>query len=214
MKKTEKESKLLSMSEEEFDKYMCETYPHQFAQRNLPMSETCMCWGFCIGKGWYPILDELCTKLDLIEAATGITTVFVQVKEKFGTARFYVQMIVNNLSELKFKLNDDQKGLWCDIIHCVVSDAERKTDSTCAECGEQFFHDQIVVGGWYYDLCKECFTKIHPERAKSLNIVHQNADGKWYFWNETETEELGPFDTEDIATEKLDEYAKKLDQQS
>jgi hypothetical protein len=45
---------------EELDKALCERYPKIFADRNAPMTETCMCWGICTGDGWYSILDRLC----------------------------------------------------------------------------------------------------------------------------------------------------------
>lgn len=45
---------------EELDKQLCEKYPLIFAQRNGAVHETCMCWGFCCGDGWYNIVDRLC----------------------------------------------------------------------------------------------------------------------------------------------------------
>ena len=45
---------------EELDKQLCEKYPLIFAQRNGDMHETCMCWGFCCGDGWYNIIDSMC----------------------------------------------------------------------------------------------------------------------------------------------------------
>lgn len=44
----------------ELDDKLCETYPKIFAERGLPMTETCMCWGFSCGDGWYGIIDQLC----------------------------------------------------------------------------------------------------------------------------------------------------------
>ena len=41
-----------------FDKY-----PKIFAQKNLPMSESLVCFGFEHGDGWYDILDNLCEKI-------------------------------------------------------------------------------------------------------------------------------------------------------
>jgi hypothetical protein len=40
--------------------------------------------------------------------------------------------------------------------------------------------------------------------------VHQNADGKWYFWNEVWADEHGPFDTEEQARAALVEYARTI----
>jgi hypothetical protein len=40
--------------------------------------------------------------------------------------------------------------------------------------------------------------------------VHQNQDGKWYFWDEVWAYEYGPFDTEDGARKQLTEYCDKM----
>ena len=44
---------------EELDKQLCEKYPLLYRDRNAPMTETAMCWGFCCGEGWYNIIDTL-----------------------------------------------------------------------------------------------------------------------------------------------------------
>jgi glutaredoxin len=41
------------------DNYLCKKYPKIFVNRNKPMTETCMCWGFP-GDGWFYIIDSLC----------------------------------------------------------------------------------------------------------------------------------------------------------
>lgn len=41
-------------------------------------------------------------------------------------------------------------------------------------------------------------------------VVHQNEDGKWYYWSETWSEEYGPFDTEELAKEACNQYAKEV----
>jgi hypothetical protein len=44
---------------QELDKLLCERYPKMMVNRNKPMQETCMCWGFECGDGWFNILDQL-----------------------------------------------------------------------------------------------------------------------------------------------------------
>jgi hypothetical protein len=164
----EAKDKLLAMSKEEFDKYMCEKYPNQFAQRHKPKQVTCMCWGFRIGKGWYPILDELCNQLDHIEKASGLITEFTQIKEKFGTVRFYWDCKASEaIVKSPTSTTHTYISTWCNIIGDIVSAAERRTYNTCAECGEDYYHERIVVGGWYYDLCEKCFPNVHPERVEA-----------------------------------------------
>ena len=38
-------------------------YPKLFYQKDLPMQQTCMCWGIECGNGWYTIIDNACRLL-------------------------------------------------------------------------------------------------------------------------------------------------------
>lgn len=35
-------------------------YPKLFGQKDLPMQQTAMCWGICVGDGWYRIIEKAC----------------------------------------------------------------------------------------------------------------------------------------------------------
>lgn len=159
----EKQKKFLAMSEEEFDRHMCEKYPIMFRERNLPMNQTCMCWGFNIGKGWYSVLDELCEKLEFIYKQSNIRVIFQQVKEKYGGARFYF-----GTEKEKGKENNDDDKQWIDIISNEVSRAEQICDYVCAECGCHK-NDTITIGGWVYDCCEKCLKK-NERTAKGIKI--------------------------------------------
>lgn len=79
----------------ELDKKLCEKYPKIFANRNGDMTQTAMCWGFDCGDGWYSLINSLCSVLQWNTDKNNSTgkypqVVAVQVKEKFGTLRFYV----------------------------------------------------------------------------------------------------------------------------
>ena len=43
----------------------------------------------------------------------------------------------------------------------------------------------------------------------TTNPVHKH-EGQWYFWNEVWADRIGPFDSEEIAEEKLNEYVEYL----
>ena len=49
---------------EELDAKLVEKYPHMFQNRFKSMQETCMCWGFECGDGWYKILNSLCGQIE------------------------------------------------------------------------------------------------------------------------------------------------------
>lgn len=44
---------------EKLDGLLCEKYPKMMVNRDKHMMETCMCWGFECGDGWFNILDQL-----------------------------------------------------------------------------------------------------------------------------------------------------------
>lgn len=68
-----------------------QAHPGLFRQRTLPLTESGMGRGFECGDGWYGILDGLCDALTTHSRQTGHPPIVaVQVKEKLGDLRFYV----------------------------------------------------------------------------------------------------------------------------
>jgi hypothetical protein len=43
----------------ELQQKLYEKYPKIFVQKDLPMSQTAMCWGIDCGDGWFWLLDNL-----------------------------------------------------------------------------------------------------------------------------------------------------------
>ena len=130
---------------QELDKLLCEKYPKMLINRNKPMTETCMCWGFECGDGWFQILDSLMGNIqhhidwnnkNFEKGYTQYKQVpqvtLDQVKEKFGTLRFY------------YTGGDD-------VIDGMVRMAESMSAVTCEECG----HPGTTGGqGWISTLCE------------------------------------------------------------
>lgn len=73
----------------ELQKKLYDKYPAIFIKNELPMTETCMCWGIECGDGWYDLMDNLCARLNDICEKYDVKIVADQVKEKYGTLRFY-----------------------------------------------------------------------------------------------------------------------------
>lgn len=69
----------------ELDNYLCSKYPTLFRDRHANPKQTAMCWGFAVGDGWFTLIDVMS---ELISAHSA-DIVAAQVKEKFGTLRFY-----------------------------------------------------------------------------------------------------------------------------
>ena len=131
---------------EELDQQLCKKYPKIFADRHADMKETAMCWGFACGDGWYNIINALCGNIQQYtdwqnqNAAKGYKQYkpvpqlkAVQVKEKFGTLRFYSEG------------GDDH-------IFGMIRMAEAMSAVTCEECGAP---GEQRHGGWIRTLCDD-----------------------------------------------------------
>lgn len=80
----------------ELQKKLFDKYPIIFQDRNKPMTETCMCWGVDTGDGWYNLIDKLCSELMYISKKHDVIIIADQVKEKYGTLRFYYSVKLGN----------------------------------------------------------------------------------------------------------------------
>jgi len=138
------------MVKPELQNKLFEKYPKIFRQKDLSMQETCMCWGFDCGDGWYNIIDTLChqiqwhlkhnlKKYEVPEVANVEAT---QVKEKYGGLRFYY--------------NGGN-----DFIRGLVSMAESLSGKTCEECGAPGGPSK---GGWISTLCQPHHDTLEERR--------------------------------------------------
>lgn len=187
---------------QELDKLLCEKYPKLMVNRHKPMIETCMCWGFECGDGWFNILDQLMGNIQhhidwkekqrqyamnynemAAQAKAGNFDLFDlsmesvvdqaykekklgeivagsfravpeaiqqvtldQVKEKFGTLRFY------------YTGGDE-------YISGLVSMAESMSGVTCEECGSL---GETKGQGWLVTLCE-----THRAAREEKNLIKQ-----------------------------------------
>jgi hypothetical protein len=194
---------------QELDKLLCERYPRMMVNRNKGMQETCMCWGFEVGDGWFTLLDQLMGNIqnhidwkikqrawameynematqckagnfDLFEKSMETVTnteykekrlkeivegefrvlpevvwqvTLDQVKEKFGTLRFY------------YTGGDD-------YISGLVSMAESMSSVICEGCGSPAKTSDVDpeqgITGWIRTECKPCADKREEEYAKRM----------------------------------------------
>lgn len=160
----EREKKaIIAMSSDEFDQMMCRKFPSIFADRNKPMNETCMCWGFDVGPGWYPILLDLCTKIDVLCRLSGCQVVADQVKEKYATLRFYFHTLPPQDTP-EDKIYPDDACIIDDIVQDVVNQAESKTGMTCEKCGE--YGERRVFGCYHVTLCHAHTDEMAVDRGQ------------------------------------------------
>jgi hypothetical protein len=118
----------------ELEQRLIKAYSGLYRDVSKLPSESLMCFGFECGDGWFNILDRLSKALtDLDE-----DVVAVQVKEKYGTLRFYItggSIIADNL----------------------IDRAEIESARTCEACGES--GKMRNVGHWLRTLCIEHYVE-------------------------------------------------------
>ena len=100
-------------------------------------TKDCMVWGFECGDGWHDLLWELCEAIEeelqhFVQSEDSPFRV-EQVKEKYGTLRFYTN--------------------WgTDRIYELIQDAENKSAVTCEVCGKP---GKLRGTGWLSTTCEE-----------------------------------------------------------
>lgn len=206
-------------------------FPILFQHRNKSMQETCMCWGIECPKGWYHILEQLCTILEFHNMEFvdkyGIAIVADQVKEKFGTLRFYytVREVDKNGVCIELKPEDQLPSDWAakldiakDYLEMLadqyIDEAEDMTAKTCAQCGIPLDKDNMVeTQGWISYICKECDENQRKKMEEDFQKMKEEAAK--YRKEPKEDEEESPSDDEfpppwDEEADKafLDEHAE------
>lgn len=119
------------------DAALVKDFPLVFRDRNAGVMETCMCWGFECGDGWEPLIRRACEKLEPLIQEMGPEKVdkylprASQIKEKYGTLRFYFSSSTDEMDE-------------------ITRQAEVESETTCEKCGAP---GKERGRGWYYTAC-------------------------------------------------------------
>ena len=112
-------------------------YDSLFEQRQLPPTQTTMYWRLDVGDGWFRMIHELCEKIVALDPKAKAD----QVKEKYGTLRFYI--------------TGDER------LEALVDEAENQSETTCEVCGEP---GVLESDGWYAVRCEQ-HTSTHNKRV-------------------------------------------------
>ncbi len=141
------------------DKLLVETFPNLYKDRYGDIKHTLMPFGFEVGSGWYKLLCEVSLKLEeLIEAYIEENPddpnrpKAVQVKEKFGTLRFYMDKSTEEM-------------------HKFILKGEEVSGHICEECGEPGTTKK--AGTWMFTRCNYCWN-ILKEKFDKINKGEQN----------------------------------------
>lgn len=113
----------------EHEKYLSDHFP--FLRPSGGLQKSLMYFGCENGDGWFELIKQLC--IDLVPVVHDDFRV-VQVKEKYGSLRFYP----NSATDAAWKL---------------IEEAENRSYTICEECGKPGRRNKL---GWIKTLCKPC----------------------------------------------------------
>lgn len=158
----------------ELQEKLVKTYPNIFRDIGGDPMKTCMAWGIECGDGWYPIIDSLCSVIkNTVENVKQRWSDKVpdllfdvraaQVKEKYGSMRFYIDIDIDTREDLDDRLKTDLRRSM-ESIHGAVWMAESMTYRFCENCGKMGSIDYGQM--WLRCECEECRTDRNAKYEK------------------------------------------------
>lgn len=138
----------------ELEQKLVQTHPKLYADRHSDPRHSPLAFGIECGDGWFDLLWDLSQKLERLIEAVPVVCQFCghsqtecsceeyhpywprasQVKEKFGTLRFYTWGFANGMEKL-------------------IKEAERESAKTCEECGAP---GKLRTERWHAVRCDAC----------------------------------------------------------
>jgi len=117
--------------------------------RDIGKSGTCMYYGLSVGDGWFDLLWDLSEDLEKLDPLL----VTSQVKEKFGTMRFYLVQ-----SDLEMRHESGQMFSFApqannEHVRVRISQAEKESASVCEKCGAA---GKLRNDGYVHVSCDVC----------------------------------------------------------
>jgi len=158
---------------EDLQNKLYEKYPKIFVQKDLPMTQTAMCWGISCGDGWYDIIDTLCFHIqqqvdspiesveryekilsepDLEEANRGYLESLLQQAKSNIIEQVEAAQVKEKYGGLRFYVMGGNE-----TVDALISFAEDMSYRTCESCGSPATPSE---GGWITTRCNKCKGEI------------------------------------------------------
>jgi hypothetical protein len=124
-------------------------FPILYRGHKDPPTKNLMCFGFECGNGWFQLVYDLSKQISEICPRVKAA----QVKEKFGTLRFYIDGVQMDKA---------------DSVYGLIEKAELKSGTICELCGDDKTSKCKTSKGshWVKTLCAECRRKDEEPRSK------------------------------------------------
>ena len=161
------------MKDELEDKLQAE-FPFMKQTHDLKDSSVYRTYGCECSNGWYELIRDCCCKIADKYEEYGIEVDFIpeQIKEKFGTLRFYynyenspkvipaIDMIGGTSIRFEPGSIDDseEKNQLRRAIAGIIDDAEERSGHICEFCGAAGELRKDL--GWLRTLCDDCYEKM------------------------------------------------------
>lgn len=129
---------------------LVELYPDILQDYGKSPQESCLSFGFEHGDGWYELIGDLLKELDNYTRDKDFHVIADQIKEKFGTLRFYYHFSKDHVVDEDFY-----------AVRGIVSRYEALSGQTCEKTGDKGKLCSRGPGGW--------MKTLSPEKAKELN---------------------------------------------
>lgn len=140
----------------EFDEKLVKDFSYLFKDRYGSIMESCLPWGIECGDGWFNIIYNLSKEIEeerlKLPKEEQKNIYIVQIKEKYGTLRYYLTSETQEMSNL-------------------ISEAEDKSLITCEQCGNK---GQLRGNSWLFVSCEE------HSRGIEVNKYKQSFDWSFY----------------------------------
>jgi hypothetical protein len=119
----------------ELEQKFYDRWPNWFRGKNESERVNLMCFGFSHGDGWFDLEWRLCEALEKVAPPE---YKLMQIKEKFGTLRWYADY-------------------GSEATHRLETEAEIESAKTCEQCGKP---GELSGKNWVSTLCPDCQVKF------------------------------------------------------
>ena len=154
----------------ELENRLYEVAPVFYSEKDLDAQETCLCFGFECGDGWFEALLDFSkevARINEIAMKRHICFVASQIKQKFGEIRVYWH--TKSFPDMCDRIPDREDAMRLySMMNNAINTLVVRCRNTCENCGTT--NHIITTDGWIQRLCVKCAKRCH--RNTSMFVEH------------------------------------------